>query len=280
VPDTARGEFINVGVLVGSELSNEWAIRHFDNPLRARRLSEGRGLSSVWSYLDQVGDLIERHDEALSQLQFDNSAILTESWLQQEHQEHLNLVQLTSPTPLVADGIEQALEMAFDAFIVDPERRRQAFTRRRVRQYLREAFRNQELVVGEQLYERVIAKAGNQETAFDFAVGNGHLVQLSQTWSFQGQDPLDVVEQVKAWGWTVERLREDGGTVGVKTGAFYDAPRDIDIEVVYAPPLADEAKPRLEQALEIFERVHAGAHEIDGVDEVAEIARTAVTESL
>ena len=40
VPDSARGEFINVGANVGSEESSEWQVWQIENPKRARFIDE------------------------------------------------------------------------------------------------------------------------------------------------------------------------------------------------------------------------------------------------
>jgi hypothetical protein len=40
VPDPARGEFVNVGAIVGSEESSEWGLRQIENPVRARAVDD------------------------------------------------------------------------------------------------------------------------------------------------------------------------------------------------------------------------------------------------
>jgi len=56
VPDPARGEFVNVGAIAGSEDAGDWQVRQLQNPARARALggrltldavAEAHGLESV-----------------------------------------------------------------------------------------------------------------------------------------------------------------------------------------------------------------------------------------
>src|SRR5215204_5890112 len=103
VPDPARGEFINVGAIVGSEESSEWQVRQIENPRRARFIDERRTLPVVWSFLDNVGRVIDEYEEAVNGL-LDPPVELSEAWLNQLYVDHRNVVQLSSPTPMVASN--------------------------------------------------------------------------------------------------------------------------------------------------------------------------------
>lgn len=65
VPDPARGEFVSVGAIVGSEESSEWQYRQVENPARARALDERQTLDAVWSFLDRVGRQIDDYERRL-----------------------------------------------------------------------------------------------------------------------------------------------------------------------------------------------------------------------
>jgi hypothetical protein len=68
VPDPKRGEFINVGAIVGSDQNSDWKVRRIENPKRARYMDEHHTLDAVWDFLDRI----ERNQE------------LSESKLEQE----------------------------------------------------------------------------------------------------------------------------------------------------------------------------------------------------
>lgn len=129
VPDPARGEFMNVGAVAGSEESSEWDIRQIGNPRRARALGSPGALGAVWSFMDQVGAVFDEYQENLHQL-FDAETIPSENWLNGLHRYHRNIVQLSPPTPMIADTVEEALDSVFSLLIVDPDHRRYTFRKK------------------------------------------------------------------------------------------------------------------------------------------------------
>lgn len=56
---------MNVGAVVGSEESSEWAVRQVDNPLRARHLDERGTLPAVFAFIDRVGREIDAYEEII-----------------------------------------------------------------------------------------------------------------------------------------------------------------------------------------------------------------------
>src|SRR5487761_1117631 len=119
VPDPARGEFVNVGAIVGSEESSEWQSRQVDNLVRARAIDEHKSLDAVWSFLDRIGRQIDDYDRSQHTL-FDSGPALSEDWLHQEFIEHRNVVQLSPPAPMVASSADEALDRIFDQMVIDP----------------------------------------------------------------------------------------------------------------------------------------------------------------
>jgi hypothetical protein len=204
VPYPVRGEFINVAVIAGSDESGEWGVRRVENPLHALRLGGDRDrLSAVWRYLDSVEGRITSASEAAAQAS--GAAGMSIAWLEEEYAYHRNLVQLTSPVPVAAKTVQEALNGMFDLFVVDPEKAAR-HTRKAAINALRGAFLGTDLP-SSYLHERVTAAVGPQQIPIDFAVANGHLVQLAHAWSFGGRRPQTTVQQVKAWSWTVRDLR-------------------------------------------------------------------------
>lgn len=267
VPDPARGEFVNVGAIVGSEESSEWQYRQIENPMRARALDERQTLDAVWSFLDRVGQIddFERAGETL----FVPVVELSETWLEQLHADHRNVVQLSRPSPMVAANADEAMERIFDDLVVDPARRRHSFQKKHVAlAAVRAAYRAHSVEKAKNLRERVSLETDHHRERFDFAVTNGKVVQLTHTWSFQVPDQEQLAEQVKAWGWTVQDVRRGGGQIGASTGEKWDVASDVEIEVVYVPPISDERAPSLRDAIAVFTEVGVQYHPIDGADSV------------
>lgn len=275
VPDTFRGEFVNVAVIVGSEKSGEWEIRTADNPRHARRLGDDKGLESVWAYINNVEALIER--SAMDAPGATDSIQPSRTWLEDEHHRLRNLIQISPPTAIVADSASDALDKLFDVFVVDSEK-----TSRRTRaaavSAIRDAFRLASPQLGGLVHERVRAIVGKQETTIDFAVANGHLVQLAQAWSFQTREPANTVQQIKAWSWTIQDLREYGGVIHIRNSHSYPVDRDVDVDVVYVGPETDDGRRSLDEALEVFDHLHVKAVSTADVGAVVDDALQALSQ--
>lgn len=268
VPDPARGEFVNVGAIVGCEVSSEWQVRQIQNPMRARAIDEHGSLEAVWSFIDRVGVHIDDF-EAATQSLFEPGVELTEEWLWQLHADHQNIVQLSAPTPMVAESADGALEQIFDLMVLDPATRKRSFTNKHTAlAALRSAYSGFDITRGKELRERVTLETPHHATKFDFAVANGRIVQLTRAWSFQVPDQAMLAEQVKAWGWTVQEAHSAGGRVQTAAGEF-DADEDIDIEVVYVPPIPPQAAPAFVDAKHVFETLGVRAVPHDQADDVA-----------
>jgi hypothetical protein len=213
VPDPARGEFVNVGAIVGSEDSSEWQCRQIGNSVRARAIDERKTLEAVWAFLDRVGREMDEYERGQESL-FEPAVELSEAWLQQLYVEHRNVVQLSSPTPMAAKNVDEALDRVFDQMVVEPTLRRHQFQKKNVAlAAVRAAYRKYSVQKGVNLRERVALETAHHRERFDFAVTNGRTLQLAHTWSFQVPDQDQVAEQVKAWGWTVQDVQQGGGFV-------------------------------------------------------------------
>lgn len=275
VPDSFRGEFINVAVIAGSAESGEWAIRWVQNPQRARRLDGGARLDAVFAYLYGIDALLERKAEEQLELDPDSGDQLDSTWLHREHERLRNLVQLTAPAPVIAENVDQAIAKIFDVFVVDPERRTRR-TKAAAISALRNAFADAKLPQHVLHDKGVRAIVGRQQVPIDFAVANGDLVQLAHGWSFQSNEPTITVQQIKAWSWTLRDVRDGDGTVTVRDRGklrSYDVPANLAIDVVYVPPETDEGHRSLDEALEVFQRLNVTALSVLEARQVGEQAR-------
>lgn len=272
VPDPARGEFINVGAIVGSEESSEWQVRQIENPIRARAFDDRKSLDAVWTFLGRIGSQIDAFDLSMEQL-FEPDVEPSEEWLNQLHYEHRNIVQLSPPTPMVAASAEEALDRVFELVVLDPVQRRYPFRRKHIalaavrRAYKQHSIRPQ---IGYQ--ERVRLETDHHRERFDFAVVNGKVLQLAQTWSFQVPDQEGLAEQIKAWGWTVQEARHNGGRVVSREDLSFEVTTDVDIEVVYVPPAEDQLAPAFNDALNVFDALNVRHTSLEGAIDVGQRA--------
>ena len=241
VPDPARGEFVNVGAIVGSDDSSEWQLRQVSNPARARGLDDERALDLVWAFCDRVGADIDRFDDSLHGL-FDADIELSEDWLETLHTQHRNVVQLSPPTPMAADSADEALDRLFSQMILDPARHRRSTvtTKHGVLAAMRSAYRECGLRRNRRFVERARLSTVDHSMPVDFAVVNGRALQLVQTWSFQAADQQALAQQVRCWGWVMHRTRMEGGHLNGSGEQVCEVNRDIPITAVYVPPAPEE----------------------------------------
>lgn len=272
VPDPARGEFVNVGAIVGSEESSEWDYRQIANPVRARAIDDRKALEAVWAFLDEVGRDIYEYEMATEQLLI-SPVELSEAWLERLFTDHRNIVQLSPPTPMVAPSAEEALDRIFEYMIIDPAQRKYRFRKKHAAlAAVRAAYRRHGVREQVNLRQRVAVQTENHSERFDFAVTNGHVLQLTQTWSFQVPDQESLAEQVKAWGWTVRDLKQHGGQATVPDGSRFDVTTDVDVEVVFVPPAEGQDAPAMRDAYSVFNELGVHQAPVDEADEVGQRA--------
>src|SRR5215210_2965162 len=202
VPDAARGEFVNIGAVAGDPEDHDWDIRLISDYRRARALDPGGRLSAAVAFATGLGGRID----ALEQLPESGSEPLSLEALRRLAEEMQNLVQLTAPAPVVADSAEAALDLVFDQLVVDPTGQRYRFKKKHPAQRsTREAYRAHG-IPSDAIEQAAKISSGAYGDTFDFAVHNGHAVQLVQCWSFQLPNQDDLAERVKAWSWVVHEL--------------------------------------------------------------------------
>jgi hypothetical protein len=279
VPDPARGEFVNVGAVVGSDESSEWEVRQVENPVRARALDDRSALDAVWAFIDSVGNQIDEFEQGSASL-FGPSIELSEDWLERLYRDHQNIVQLSAPTPMVADSADEALERIFDLLVLDPAQRKYRFRKKHAAlAALRAAYSTHAIQKGRDLRERVVLETPHHRERFDFAVTNGRALQLTHTWSFQVPDQDALSEQIKAWGWTVGDARSNGGQIAAPDGSIFSVETDIDIEVVFVPPASGQEAPALAEAQNVFASLDVTAVALDDADAVADRADRLLVEA-
>jgi hypothetical protein len=256
VPDPTRGEFINVGVIVGSDQNSDWKSRRVKNPRRAERLDDRGTLKAVWRFLDRV----------------DENNRMSESELKQLFMDHRSIVQLSPPTPMVASSAEEALDNLFEDFIVDPvrQKRQRIRDRRAARSAIRNSYRNSR-ILEDNLQEKVTLQANQHVETVDFAVTDGRVVQLTHTWSFPTADDRNFARGVRGWGYAIRDMRQDGGIISTNEATF-EVGREVDIEVVFTGLDSEAKDPALQDALGVFEDLQVQLVPLDETDRISKRA--------
>jgi hypothetical protein len=265
VPDTARGEFINLGAVVGDDDQQDWELRLISNFSRAKAIDANGYLPSALTF---AGELEQ-------QLPADGVGGLSLDALNDLAVEMNNVVQLSRPTPIAAADATTALDTVFEELVLDPASRRYRFEKKhRAVRLMREAYRHHQ-IPEDAIKQRVNVRAGHFTGTFDFAVHNGHAVQLVNCWSFQLPNQVELAEQVKAWAWVVHDLREHGGTVFAGDTAV-PAEATLDVAAVYIPPKRDEDHAAFDEARAAFNEIAVEAVLADDADSLGQRAAEAL----
>jgi len=247
VPDAARGEFVNIGAVAGSDDTGEWELRLVSNLRRAKSLDDRGRLPQALAFAAGLEDHISGELQLVEPV-----APMSKEFLRQSATDLQNLVQLTPPAPVAADSPEQALELIFDQLIQDAGRRSFPFEKKhRAVAAARHAYRSHDEFRGA-VKERAEVRSGAFDATFDFAVHNGRAIHLVQCWSFQLPNQTDLAEQVKAWSWVVHELRDKGGNLELG-GTALEIPRDLAIFSVMVPPERHIEAPAYEEARAAFD---------------------------
>jgi hypothetical protein len=245
VPDTAKGEFVNIGAIAGSDATGEWEMRTVTNKKRARSLDDAQILGRVLTVVDDVERKIERSGSELA-LEPD---ITNEAWLRRLSEECNNALQFTEPIPIVAENADEVLRFAFRELVADPATLRNAYKRKDVAYWrARAAYLEIGIRRDQDLFERVLVHGSHYKDQFDFVVANGRAVQLAQAWSFQLPNQEELIRDLKSWAWTVRDIREDGGVTVLTTFREICVPSEVDVAAVFIPPLPDASTEALEAA--------------------------------
>jgi Protein of unknown function (DUF3037) len=269
VPDAARGEAVNLGVLAGDDDSGDWDLRLTDNYRRARAIDVPNHLPAALSFLARLQDHVDASGDPDA---FPVEPMTTEL-LERFSYEMRNVVQFTPPAPVAAPTAEDALDTLFGQLVVDVAARKFPWARKHAAVgTTRRAYKQQE-IPQDRIAERVTVSAGPYEGAFDFAVHNGEAVQLVQCWSFQLPGQIELADQVKAWAWVARSLREHGGGEVRKGDAAFRADDQVNLATVYLPPLEDQPSHAFEEAQAAFAEIpNLLAVTPDSAESVARIA--------
>ncbi len=270
VPDPFREEQVNVGALVGNDETGEWEVIAVGNLARARAIQHDpkAGTLAVARFLDWCGQIIDQWTDAEAN---DEEAEFapTVDWLRRLHHTQNRVVQVAAPEPVSAESLAEAIDAVRDRFLVDPVSERLPYKSRRfARSVARAAYAKSGLKLGETLFEHVTLESAHSRETIDFAVVNGSALQLTQAWSFDLPRQEQLAERVKAWGWSLSRVRQHGG--GLHLGPrSVDVADNIDIAVIYLPPRPGEDL-AYEAAQGIFEDLKIESVDVDSADTVAQ----------
>jgi hypothetical protein len=256
VPNPRTGEFVNYGAIVGDPASGDWSVRWVSNERHVQRLADATVRGAVHSFLSHLSEQVE---ENRLRAESTGESALDEAWLRDIYDQHRNVVQLSAPSFMIAPHAEEALDIIFNRMIIDPvTETRPGVNKHRVLRDLREAYRKASIDPHLLREKPELYVGGHVHTLVDFAIGNGRVVQVTQAWSFQRTTLDSISTDVKSWAYALGRLRtgeDEARVVDAHRSSVID--RNVDLEVVIAPPETSAQQEVYGEAEQIFEQLDA-----------------------
>ena len=259
LPDPARGEFVNIGLLVGQD-GADWAVRTVHSFDRVSRLGGDLNVARHWS--SNFREMVAANTDALAGI------VISQGTINSLRGFHNNAVQLSAPLPVVAESAEAAIEVLYDRLVLEPAHSPRSTSHSRAVRTLGEAYGQLRPTLS--LCKRVKVRAGRQSLDFDFALKGNRIEELSRVWSFDLKDMDPQVEKVQAWGFRLQELREGGGELTGEQQLAID--QDVPVKVLYVPPKTAAQRESLDLAQDAWKKVEAKAYPLDQARELARSA--------
>ena len=279
VPDTLRGEFVNVGVVVGDG-SNDWAIRRVQSLGRASKLGGDAKRAAGWlsriesrfpsdspnyRLFESAGNIYPSSDQPIG------------VWLESTRARLNNSVQISAPVPVAAASAREAVDRLFRVLVLDPEIKHHGTRRNQAVRDLGEAFWTDAVRRKREIQRDVKLRASRQGARFEYAIGDGRIEQLSRVVSFDRQAIEPLLQDIQAWSFAVGVLRDQGGQVlnpARKNNAVSPVANDVPIRVLYVPPTNDSQTEALRVAEDAWGALDVKAFEVGQEHHIAHEARS------
>ena len=275
VPDPGSGECVNLGLLAGSEDSDEWVLQTVSQRSRARQLDRADVLPGVAGFLERMTAELEDYTEAHAGGQLEllgGAEPLHEDWLIRLAGEQRGVVQFTEPQPVDVASANEAIELLWDELIIEPSRRTYPFLKKHTALGAVRAALRKVNIREEHLWRAARLESKGFRAPVDFAVHNGQVAYLTQCWSFQLPDKERLLDEVQSWAWAVRSLRRHGGRLSVDSPVWAAVPDDVGLGIVYVPPANDEDRQAFEKAEEAFRDPDVNASRVVSFEAASEVA--------
>ena len=265
MPDAGKGEFVNIGALAGSEDLDQWDIRLTNHWTRVRALHRSASRACVLDLLRPLLMVVEENEKG------SEGSELSESVLRALSSDPRSAVQVAPPLALLAEDVDAALDQVFAQLVPEGERQARGVGRRTVRRQLRAAFLAANLTQGQDFREnvQVVAERGF-DGGMDVAITNGQVKGFVQAWSFDVQDRDGLRDEIRSWGYLVEKVRA-GRSVILVGDREIEVATDAAVDAVYVAP-TDEADATYADALRVFEDLQVTHQPVERARDVAQHA--------
>jgi hypothetical protein len=277
VPDTIRGEFVNIGVIVGRD-GGDWALEHVRSFARASRLGGDASQSRQW--LEELRFMIARANGTdtfaeTSLLSAHRSSHLMEYPMSANIIDHMsarlnNAVQLSEARPVHTDNAGQTARQLYELLVLESPHIARTRARTQIIRQIGTEFSQIPGLDEREIRKNSRAHIGRQTQKFDFALGADRVRQMTQVLSFTRKNLDDVNQEVMAWSHAVSRLRNKGGELEIgATGRTLQILPDVPIRVVHDEPKNTKQRDQLEIARESWQDLGVQDYTPDNIHRLA-----------
>jgi len=229
VPDVARGEFQNIGIVCGSD-HGDWAAAFDWRHIHNRTPRDVREWASWFSGQVAQRDMVSQDHE------------FTRSWIEGIRQRQANSVQISDARPVVAKSSRQAAEFLFPHLVErEHKSRSRRTTRRQLRSEVRGIYSLSNLSEGRDYFDRPEVRLGKLRGDFDFVQVNERLPIVRNVWAFDMTGLDDLERSIQAWNYEITRLRDDGATL-VNGDRRIPLPSDSVVTAIIDPPMHESPR--------------------------------------
>jgi hypothetical protein len=275
IPNVIRGEFVNIGLLVGKD-DADWGFREVTHLRRASRLGGDPTIARYW--LNELKRMVsetsrepgELSDETLWTPSSRGSELISESEVQRLRGRLNNAVQISEARTVMSNSAAEAIGILFDLLVEDPMVTRRAQFRSHISREIEESFYRS---VGSHNSARVARSpsisVGKSAKKADLAIADDHVEQLTKAWSFNLTDMEKVDTEIQAWAYFMEHIQGHGGTMTTADGRKVSVPEDVNFRVIYESPVDKERRRNVDAARDIWQRIpHLKVYSADQAQEL------------
>lgn len=275
VPDPVRGEFVNVGVIVGVD-GRDWAIRSMVSFSRANRLGGNASLlrpalNSLRTRVSLTNRRIPSSFQGFQEMARERP--LTESAVAELSARYNNALQISPPMPAFGESAEQVAGMLYSHLVL--ESIREPVSRPRTRMIndfskaLARAWRGENEVP---LLRNPVVRIGRQRQNFDFALHDNEVEQMTHVISVNRKDLMQVEQEINAWNFAVRLIRDNGGQLETHENKLsFVVPPGTPITMVHDEPKGEPEREVLAIAKESW--INLDVHDVTPANIEAEAAR-------
>ena len=236
VPNVARGEFTNIGIVSGRD-GGDWSVAFERRAVRntGDLTSDLRELSAWMTWFSRT---IARHATP----SIDGSQTVSAWWIEHLRGRQSNAIQFSEAAPIDAGSSQEAINLLFPHLVErEVSHRRRSMNRSVIRQSVRDIYLYEDgYALNRDLFVQPRATIGKQHGTFDILRDSTRSRKLTNVWAFNVQRLEGLERDIQSWNFLVGRLRSAGAELATSRGRSLEIAHDAPIDVVFDPPTRED----------------------------------------